>query len=1153
MTQVFISYQRESEDVASELHSRLINAGFDVWQDVRKIGAGDDWSREIEEGLRESSVLVLLLTEEAIASHEVRAEWHFFRSEKKPIIPVLVKNCAVPYFLRWINYISYFDNPEKAFEQVIEGIHNYSKSENIREIDVSEEKIQAVTWDAVQAESMSLTTDVIKARYKQKYDENAYVERLEVKAHLKSFLNSNQSVMVLTGKAGTGKSSLICHFASHPPDNVVITLQDSANLQVNDPLEDYFAQQLRIPPALQRVYDHLYRQNDEMQHLIILDAINEHPYGQTLMRHIQNMIDVVSKTSNLKLLITCRLPAWNTLRPLLTFANDQAYQPESLQSGTRIAVEIEAFSKDEVEDAYRKYQQAYDLKTNYQDLPQQVRKLINKPLFMRLIADVRSGTGIKELTLRQVFREYIRKALGTEGFRGLEYAVMTRLVEIMREETTAELIKQQLQHDEKIGRYVEEPETNLNNPFYKLLREGIVSLDERELNIGQVELVFFTYELILEYLLSDVVMTGEPNQVVIDFLERANQPEKAFPQLRGAAELAVVFHLLEEDKPLDQHFSWLLKLAESNIPEMHQFIVGVLQTASEYGSDYLVSNMLSTLMSGQQLSVHIMAMQAAYSLHQDTFLIEMARNAKSDKTRDTAVMFIYQRWDYLRRHQSLETSYQLIDELVANVSWRKLRRFLPSLQALLGVSFFMASDAVRNRDDVLPLVRVYREDVLPKLGLSGFFSRAFGRIVKGLSPVVDFIMHHSIFRNSEHLEDLMTNGDTKQTLMDIWFFINHGALIELKEQLVVSLSNENPMIPWFYRVVLMYYMYNDPKPTTELIIDLFDPEDLIDNPLNFIARFDLLYSLVFGNVIRLMRGHDCDIALMDDIHDMFEDLWDDYHDVMEALDADEVPDDAPVMDPLYYEERMEALLSGIYAIEAISENADSDPEPGSKFLLRVFETHEQPGYGNIEVRGMRILVHGLEKMAYYMFPEFALHSLLQVKVAQKWLMYPHLRAVVVESFSKLNAFYPDEISSLIRKFDRENKLDNLLPLVEQAGAIPISAEVRSMTNSLWTSAVIIEPAAMKIGGLVLFDLARSRDTGQFVGNAIESVATAMSNPPYADAALVAWFNVHETNWNGYERWHIERDKIDNNRETRDRYQKLILEYLDTYGKSRLFN
>jgi hypothetical protein len=99
---VFISYSHKDEDWKDRLVTHLgvlqQEGIFDVWDD-RRIGAGEDWEREIQKAMDAASVAILLvsahsLTSEFILREEVARLLKRRDKEGLRIFPVIVKPCA---------------------------------------------------------------------------------------------------------------------------------------------------------------------------------------------------------------------------------------------------------------------------------------------------------------------------------------------------------------------------------------------------------------------------------------------------------------------------------------------------------------------------------------------------------------------------------------------------------------------------------------------------------------------------------------------------------------------------------------------------------------------------------------------------------------------------------------------------------------------------------------------------------------------------------------------------------------------------------------------------------------------------------------------------------------------------------------------------
>ncbi|MFG1602682.1 SUMF1/EgtB/PvdO family nonheme iron enzyme [Actinoplanes sp. NPDC049265] len=96
---VFISYQRDSAHVAVRLHAALNDAGFVVWLDTEQIRHTDRWSVAVDQALRESDSMVLLLTQAANRSVEVFNEWFYFYRMRKPLHVVRLDDVQPHYQL----------------------------------------------------------------------------------------------------------------------------------------------------------------------------------------------------------------------------------------------------------------------------------------------------------------------------------------------------------------------------------------------------------------------------------------------------------------------------------------------------------------------------------------------------------------------------------------------------------------------------------------------------------------------------------------------------------------------------------------------------------------------------------------------------------------------------------------------------------------------------------------------------------------------------------------------------------------------------------------------------------------------------------------------------------------------------------------------
>jgi HEAT repeat protein len=88
MTHVFISYHHEDRQLAQVLHNNLEEAGISAWMDP-EIRAGEIWRGEIDEAIRKSSTLLVIISAAAVKSLYVNYEWAFALGAGIKVIPLL--------------------------------------------------------------------------------------------------------------------------------------------------------------------------------------------------------------------------------------------------------------------------------------------------------------------------------------------------------------------------------------------------------------------------------------------------------------------------------------------------------------------------------------------------------------------------------------------------------------------------------------------------------------------------------------------------------------------------------------------------------------------------------------------------------------------------------------------------------------------------------------------------------------------------------------------------------------------------------------------------------------------------------------------------------------------------------------------------------
>jgi len=103
----FFSYCRDDSEFALRLAEDLKTAGANVWMDQLDIEPGMPWDRAIESAVTNCPSMLVILSPTSVNSDNVRDEISFALSKKKRVIPVLYRECDVPFRLARLQHIDF--------------------------------------------------------------------------------------------------------------------------------------------------------------------------------------------------------------------------------------------------------------------------------------------------------------------------------------------------------------------------------------------------------------------------------------------------------------------------------------------------------------------------------------------------------------------------------------------------------------------------------------------------------------------------------------------------------------------------------------------------------------------------------------------------------------------------------------------------------------------------------------------------------------------------------------------------------------------------------------------------------------------------------------------------------------------------------------
>lgn len=104
---LFISYSRQCIGFVDDLAHKLERQGFNIWTDYLSLIPGRPWLEQINKGLEEAELLLLVVAPESISSRSVEVEWRHFLEKKKRIILLIFQAVPLPpelAHLEWVDF-----------------------------------------------------------------------------------------------------------------------------------------------------------------------------------------------------------------------------------------------------------------------------------------------------------------------------------------------------------------------------------------------------------------------------------------------------------------------------------------------------------------------------------------------------------------------------------------------------------------------------------------------------------------------------------------------------------------------------------------------------------------------------------------------------------------------------------------------------------------------------------------------------------------------------------------------------------------------------------------------------------------------------------------------------------------------------------------
>ena len=138
MTSIFISHASPDRAFALRLASSLEQLGYSVWVDAQKIRVGEAIPQRVAEAAERADYLVVVLSRHSAASswseHEWSAKyWEELAQRRTCVLPVLLEDCAIPFFLRPKRYADFRSEYAVGLAQLAIALHEGTRATTVQD------------------------------------------------------------------------------------------------------------------------------------------------------------------------------------------------------------------------------------------------------------------------------------------------------------------------------------------------------------------------------------------------------------------------------------------------------------------------------------------------------------------------------------------------------------------------------------------------------------------------------------------------------------------------------------------------------------------------------------------------------------------------------------------------------------------------------------------------------------------------------------------------------------------------------------------------------------------------------------------------------------------------------------------------------------
>lgn len=604
--------------------------------------------------------------------------------------------------------------------------------ETIEEVKQKHQKVDQLTWWKLRDICAEITHKRMST-VRGKYQSDLYLQRDKTCQAFEKFLASDKRCFVLIGKSGVGKSNFLLALEELQQlhSDLCFLMYDGAQLKVEPSITEIISKDFNSRlKGVQQIWSVLEQVEgiEDRQVILCVDAINENPQAKELLRQLDELVQ--SPWPWLKIVCSSRPETWRAIKRGVKLAEALYYREEDSEIlGVKLesfsySDQMEPFSRQELPIVYAKYQQMFQLKTQYESLPSELREMLRDPLNLWLVSKTYTGKAIpNELKRTKLISEYVSALLEGRRLHNVDLHLLEqKLVPLMVREghysntvTIPELDSAGDGLHEAI--YSEQMLSDgqlRNQSFVNLLDTDILTTQTESIDTGPK--IAFKYERFYEYFVGKRLtqlsnnLQGDHLSFFRDMISKTTE----VPFLWGAVRSALVQDLK------DNGFETTLTLCFTDQQRVKEIMISVLIEFGQDNQSQIVAFLENLIIvQGQSYlrrfaedetrnNAKRIAMEVASRLGIVSVLV-IAADDPSPAIRTVATRQIYYLW-----HRDREKGFAVLRKITKNV---RNRWGLPNsriLETYFGVSFLIFFQDLENRE-IVETLRLITKDIIKQL------------------------------------------------------------------------------------------------------------------------------------------------------------------------------------------------------------------------------------------------------------------------------------------------------------------------------------------------------------------------------------------------------------------------------------------------------